>query len=179
MKKSIILQALQHLGQLAQAEGIRLEVSIYGGAAFLLAYNTREATKDIDALLHPKEVGQRLVDQVARDFDLPEDWLNSDVAQFVSPKTESKRRLAKIEDATGLIVQVPSAEYLLAMKALACRRPIGTYRGDIDDLDFLIGKMKIRSLDRIQEAMDRFYPDDVLLPHHRALLQTLIDAHNE
>lgn len=119
------------------------------------------------------------MDQVGRDLDLPEDWLNSNVAQFISPKTESKRRLAEIEEATGLIVQVPSAEYLLAMKAIACRRPIGTYRGDIEDLDFLIEKMKIQSLDRIQEVMDRFYPDNVLLPHHRALLQTLIDAHNE
>jgi len=179
MKKSTILQALQHLGKLAQDEGIRLEVSIYGGAAFLLAYNSREATKDIDAILYPKEIGERMVRQVARDLDLPSDWLNSDVSQFVSPNIESKRRLSEIEAATGLIVHVPSAEYLLAMKALACRRPIGTYRGDIDDLGFLIKKMKIRSLDRIQEALDRFYPDDVLLPHHRTLLQTLIDEHDE
>ncbi|MGJ8640678.1 MAG: DUF6036 family nucleotidyltransferase [Opitutaceae bacterium] len=179
MKKATILQALQHLGELAQAEGIRLEISIYGGAAFLLAYNSREATKDIDALLYPKEIGERLVHQVRRDLDLPSDWLNSDVSQFLSPNIESKRRLSDIEEATGLIVHVPSAEYLLAMKALACRRPIGTYRGDIDDLSFLINKMKIRSLDRIQEALDRFYPNDVLLPHHRDLLQTLIDEHNE
>jgi hypothetical protein len=179
MNKSTILQALQHLGELALNEGVRLEVSIYGGAAFLLAYNSREATKDIDALLYPKEIGERLVAQVARERDLPSDWLNSDVSQFVSPNIESKRRLSEIEEATGLIVHVPSAEYLLAMKALACRRPIGTYRGDIDDLSFLINKMKIRSLDRIQEALDRFYPDDVLLPHHRTLLQTLIDEDDE
>ncbi|MFT5837507.1 MAG: hypothetical protein ACI9ZV_001012 [Candidatus Azotimanducaceae bacterium] len=179
MKKATILEALRHLGGLAQAEGIRLEVSIYGGAAFLLAYNSREATKDIDALLKPKEAGERLVAQVAREMDLPDDWLNSDVTQFISPMTESKRRLSEIEEATGLIVQVPSAEYLLAMKALACRRPIGAYRGDVDDLSFLIGKMKIRSLDQVQNTMNRFYPDDMLQPHHRALLQTLIDEHNE
>lgn len=179
MKKSTVIEALKYLGELAREEGVRLEVSIYGGAAFLLAYNTREATKDIDALLHPKEIGERLVEQVARDLDLPSDWLNSDISQFISPKLESKRRLSEIEAATGLIVHVPSAEYLLAMKALACRRPIGAYRGDIDDLGFLIKKMKIRSLDRIQDALDRFYPDDVLLPHHRALLQTLIDEYDE
>lgn len=179
MKKETILQALSHLGSLAQAEGIRLEVSIYGGAAFLLAYNSREATKDIDALFHPKEVGTRLIAQVARELKLPDDWLNSDVSQFISPKVEAKRRLAEIEALTGLIVTVPSAEYLLAMKALACRRPIGTYRGDIDDLSFLIQKMNIQSLETIQKALDRFYPDDVLQPHHRALLQTLIDAQTD
>ena len=83
MKKSIILQALQHLGQLAQAEGIRLEVSIYGGAAFLLAYNTRQANKAIDALLHPKEVGQPMGEQGASKLDLPGEWPNSDGASFV------------------------------------------------------------------------------------------------
>jgi hypothetical protein len=124
-------------------------------------------------------LGERLVAQVAREHDLPSDWLNSNVSQFVSPNIESKRRLSEIEETTGLIVHVPSAACLLAMKALACRRPIGIYRGDIDDLGVLINQMKIRSLDRIQEALDRFYPDDVRLPHHRALLQTLIDEHDE
>lgn len=179
MNKSTILEALKRLGELAQSAGIRLEVSVYGGAAFLLAYNSREATKDIDALLQPREEGEKLVAQVARDLDLPEDWLNADVAQFISPKVESKRRLAEVEAATGLIVHVPNAEYLLAMKALACRRPIGAYRGDIDDLLFLIRKMEIRSLDIIQEAIDRFYPDDLIRESDQSLLQNLIDQVNE
>lgn len=178
MNKPTILEALRRLGALAQAEGIRLEVSIYGGAAFLLAYDSREATKDIDALLHPREEGEKLAMRVAHDLDLPEDWLNSEVAQFISPKVESKRRLAEIEAATGLTVHVPGAEYLLAMKALACRRPIGAYRGDLDDLAFLIRKLDIRSLDPIERAIDRFYPDDVIRPADRTLLKSLIqEAH--
>ncbi|NBB78804.1 MAG: hypothetical protein GVY36_05070 [Verrucomicrobia bacterium] len=179
MKKSVILEALTRLGTLARAEDIRLEVSIYGGAAFLLAYNSREATKDIDAIFHPREAGDRLVARVARELDLPEDWLNSDVSQFISPKVEAKRRLAEIEALTGLVVHVPSAQYLLAMKALACRRPIGAYRGDVDDLSFLIKKMEIRSIEPIQKAIDRFYPDDVLLAHHELLLKSLIEETNE
>lgn len=178
MKKSTILEALQRLGELAQAQGIRLEISIYGGAAFLLAYNSREATKDIDALFHPKEAGERLIAQVARELKLPDDWLNTDVGQFISPKIEAKRHLAEIEASTGLIIQVPTAEYLLAMKALACRRPIGAYRGDVDDLSFLIRKLKIQSIGQIQKAIDRFYPDDALPANHKALLQSLIKEAN-
>lgn len=179
MKKSTILQALEQLGSLALVRGIRLEVSIYGGAAFVLAYNSREATKDIDAIFHPREIGGKLALQVARDLDLPEDWLNSNVSQFISPTTESKRRLSEIESTTGLIIHVPTAEYLLAMKAMACRRPIGAYRGDLDDLSFLINKMQICSLDQIQEAVVRFYPDDVLPARQQTLLQSLIDENNE
>jgi len=176
VKKETLLSALRLLGQLAQAEGIKLEVSIYGGAAFLLAFNNRDATRDVDAILKPKEMGERLVAQVAEELDIPEDWLNSDVEQFVSPKREEKRRLASIEDETGLIVHVPTAKYLLAMKALACRRPIGQYKGDIEDLSFLIRKIGIKSVSEIQEAVDAFYPDDVIRSSDEALLQSLIDS---
>lgn len=179
MNRDVILKALSVLGRHAADSGIRLEVSIYGGAAFLLAFNSRDATRDIDAILVPREDGERLVLQVARELELPEDWLNSNVKQFISPKAEVKRRLSEIEDATGLIVHVPSAKYLLAMKALACRRPIGGYAGDIGDLGFLIKKMKIQSVAEIQQAIDQFYPDDVIRPADEALLQSLIDQENE
>ncbi len=176
MKKESLLSALRLLGQLAQAEGIKLEISIYGGAAFLLAFDSRDATKDVDTILKPKEEGERLVVQVARELDIPADWLNSDVEQFISPKREAKRRLAAIEDQTGLIVHVPTGRYLLAMKALACRRPIGEYKGDIEDLGFLIRKLGIKSVSEIQDAVDGFYPDDIIRPRDEALLQSLIDS---
>ena len=136
MNRDVLLTALTLLGRRSESEGIKLEVSIYGGAAFLLAFNSRDATRDVDAILKPREEGERLVVQVARELDIPEDWLNSNVEQFISPKQEAKRRLADIEDETGLIVHAPTAKYLLAMKALACRRPIGEYKGDIEDLSF-------------------------------------------
>lgn len=175
MNKQEILAALRKLGQYAAEESIRLEVSIYGGCAFLLAYNSREATRDVDAILRPREDGQRLIAKVARELELPEDWMNSCVEQFISPKIEAKRQLADIEDETGLIVHVPTAKYLLAMKSLACRRPIGAYQGDIEDLGFLIRKLEIKSVDEIQDVINEFYPDDLISPRDRELLQSLID----
>lgn len=61
------------------------------------------------------------------------------------------------------------------MKTLACRRPIGAYEGDIGDLRFLIKKMKIKSIDEIQAALNAFYPDDVIRPRDIELLKTLIN----
>jgi len=179
MKRDAILAALRLLGQYAKEEGIKLEVSIYGGTAFMLAYNTREATRDEDAILIPKEEGERFVLKVAKEMDLEPDWLNSNVRQFVSPKVEAKRRLAEIEDQTGLIIQVPTARYLLAMKALACRKSIGTYPGDMEDLSYLIKKMEIRSVEEIQEAIDVFYPDDVIRSQDAKRLKGLIDEYEE
>jgi len=179
MKRDAILAALRLLGQYAKEEGIKLEVSIYGGTAFMLAYNTREATRDVDAILIPKEEGERFVLKVAKEMDLEPDWLNSNVRQFVSPKVEAKRRLAEIEDQTGLIIQVPTARYLLAMKALACRKSIGTYPGDMEDLSYLIKKMEIQSVEEIQEAIDVFYPDDVIRSQDAKRLKGLIDEYEE
>jgi hypothetical protein len=179
MKRKEILDALARLGRLSAEAGIRLEVSLYGGTVFLLAYNSREATRDVDAILKPPEDGRRLVLQVAREMGLPQDWLNSEVSQFVSPSGESKRRLVEIEEATGLIVHVPTGKYLLAMKALACRRPIAGYKGDVEDLRFLIRKLGIRTVAEIQTIVDGFYPDDVIRPQDEALLQTLMPADGE
>jgi len=175
MTREIILSALRRLGEAATAAGIRLEVSLYGGTAMLLAYDARAATRDVDAVLKPREEGERLVKKVAAELELPETWLNQDVAQFLSPGKEAKRRLREIEGETGLIVHVPTARYLLAMKALACRRPVGAYRGDLDDLQFLIRKLGIRSVEEVQAIVDDFYPDDVLRPADRALIESLIE----
>jgi hypothetical protein len=175
MNKKAILDALRRLGELAQQQGIRLEISLYGGAVMLLAYDSRAVTKDIDAILKPRLEGEKLAAQVAAELDLPEDWLNQDVVQFISPTKEEKRRLVGIEEATGLIVHAPTARYLLAMKALACRRPIGAYQGDLADLRFLIRKMGLQTVEEIQQAVDAFYPDDVIPPADRRLLQSLLE----
>lgn len=179
MKREAILSALSLLGQYAQEEGIKLEVSIYGGAAFMLAYNSRDSTKDVDAILRPREEGEKLVARVARDMGLIEDWLNSCVGQFLSPKLEAKRRLTEIEKETGLIVHVPTAKYLLAMKAFAARRPMGKYKGDYEDLGFLVKKMKIQTVEEIQEALDAFYPDDVISDEDYIMMEQMIKKQNE
>ena len=179
MKRETILAALRRLGELSKAEGIKLEVSIYGGTAFMLAYNFRDATKDVDALLVPREKGGELVQIVAEEMGLEKDWLNDNVKVFLSPKIEEKRRLAMIEDETDLIIHVPTAKYLLAMKAMACRKQLGSFKGDMDDLAFLIKKMEVRSVAQIQEAIDCFYPDDVIRPKDADRLQELIDRNDK
>jgi hypothetical protein len=48
------------------------------------------------------------------------------------------------------------------------------YIGDIGDIRFLIRKMGIRTVDQIQEHLERFYPDEVLTPRLRELIQGLL-----
>lgn len=150
-----------------------VELCIYGGSAMLLAYDSRKVTKDVDAVIKPSKAGKLLAAKVAAELGLPEDWLNDDVRRFLAP-VEQRRKLPL--EIAGLRVFVATADYLLAMKALACRQPLPGYRGDQEDLEFLIRKLKIRSLDEIQTRIDRFYPDDVLSDDVRLTLQRLIQT---
>jgi hypothetical protein len=63
-----IIQALAQLGSLAQEAGQSIELLVVGGAAMVLLYNARPATRDVDVvILAPPQahVIRRLVGQVA------------------------------------------------------------------------------------------------------------------
>ena len=137
----------------------------------MLAYDRKRITRDIDAVFYPSEKVQPLIKQVAEEQGLSVDWLNDDVRQFLA--TQESKRTLPIE-LPGLQVTIPTAGYLLAMKALACRRALPGYKGDETDLRFLIRKLGISTFDEIQDWIDKFYPDDVPSAGDRAFLEQLI-----
>ena len=164
-------QALRRLGELARAEGVELELSLYGGAVFTLVYGSRESTKDVDGVIRPAEIGRKLARQVAREQSLPEDWLNGDVAQFLAER-EEHRPYPKDDLGAGLVVTVPTAAYLLALKLRACRPPLPGYPGDEADILFLLRKIRPASREDIEAGFTRFFPHDGLSPR----AEDLIDA---
>lgn len=169
--RNLLVRALTRMGELAQEEGVKLEVCIYGGALMMLAYDSREMTKDVDAVVRPSDVGRRLARQVGQELGLPDYWMNDDVKQFLAPSEQTR---ALPWDAPGIALTAPTASYLLAMKALACRQPLPGYQGDLDDLRFLIRKLEVKSVESIQQHIDRYYPDDVITAEHAAILGALI-----
>ena len=174
LNRDILEQALRLLGALAEERGIQLEICIYGGSAMLLAYQSRNATKDVDATLNPRKEGNQLAAIVAKRLELHEDWLNDDVRMFLGPDPKKGRRELDL-NIPGLRTFVVTANYLLAMKAIACRRPLPGYRGDQEDLLFLIRKLGIKSVDEIQQRLDRFIPDEVITEENRLVLESLIE----
>ena len=169
--RDLLVRALRRLGELALEEGEKLEVCLYGGAVMMLAYDVRDMTKDVDAILHPSELGFKLARQVAGELGLPEAWINDDVSQFLAPSGPTR---PLPWDGPGIALTAPTAGYLLAMKALACRQALPGYQGDLDDLRFLITKMEISSVSEIQDHIDRYYPEDVITREHATMLQSLI-----
>ena len=176
LDKIQITRALRRLGELAQEAGSILEMSLYGGAVFTVVYGSRDSTKDVDAIVHPSDLALKLAGQVAREQELPDNWLNDDVRFFLADK-EAKRRLSGVEFGPGLRVSVPTAAYLLAMKLRACRAPLPGREGDYEDIKFLVRKMEIPSLAEVERVFDRFFSQDTLSEAARDVVNQAILKH--
>ena len=75
MDREELLKALQALDQ--ELDGT-YDVVIVGGAAMILHFGSDRATRDVDAFIlsgHVSEI-RHAVERVAREQDLPADWLN-------------------------------------------------------------------------------------------------------
>lgn len=173
LSRNRIVQALRRLGERALEQKVTLEISLYGGAVFTLVYGSRDATKDVDALVRQSEIGKMLAAKVADELGLPADWLNDDVKQFLAEK-EAKRRTSETEFGEGVRIVVPTAAYLLAMKLRACCPPLPGYAGDYGDIRFLVHKMEIKSVEEAEAIHDKFFPHGALTIEAREVVKDAI-----
>jgi hypothetical protein len=175
LTKAEIEAALARLSELAAAEGVRLEMTLYGGAVMLLAYDARSVTKDVDAIIHPPKIGRRLVEQVGAERGLHAGWLNDDVKQFVSMREAKNELPIAAVGRDGLHITRPTAKYLLAMKVMASRKPMPGYAGDFADIETLLRVIKLKSVDDIEKIVESFFPDTVLPDSVRLTLTDLLE----
>jgi hypothetical protein len=174
LTKAEIITALARLAELAQAEGVRLEMTLYGGAVMMLAYDARDMTKDVDAIVHPPEVARRLVARVAVERGLHDEWLNDDVKQFVSTMEAKNELPLEGVSGAGLRITKPTAKYLLAMKVMAARLPLPGHPGDFDDIKVLLRLTRLQTVDRVEQVVNLFFPDTVLPKPTRVVLTSIL-----
>lgn len=120
LTRATMTQALTRLGELAQAHGQTLTLVVVGGAAMVLRYQARVSTKDVDAffLTPPERQATRTwATRVARELDLPADWLNDGAKGFMQGLSYGPLLL----EAPGIRVYQVGPEQLLAMKLSAWR----------------------------------------------------------
>jgi len=163
LSRDDILSNLRRLGELLRTRGLHGEIMLTGGAAMCLVHSARDMTKDIDALYEPKSEINRLAAQIAREQDLPEDWLNDGVKGFVTSN-------AQIDDFMvfdGLKVTTVSPGYLLAMKLMSARYG----EKDYEDIRFLLKKLQITGMEEAVGLLTAFYPVERILPKTRYILE--------
>lgn len=167
MLKEEMLTYLQALHQELQTKDIRGEICLYGGAVMYLVYNARPSTKDVDAVFEPAQSIRDAAQRVAEQYHLPDDWLNDGVKGFL---TQHPKRV--FLNWPYLTIYVADPDYLLAMKALACRVD-GT---DNPDIRFLIRTLGIASIDEVFKLIENYYPHHQVKPATQFFLEEVFET---
>lgn len=166
--RDALLDAFDQIGHAAAAAGTRLQIAVYGGSALMLASNFRFATEDVDIA----DIGhdwpdwlKHVVATIARDKGWSEDWFNDGVAFHLSPLADRAKdhlefgTFPRDGTSSGLVVSVPTAEYLLALKLKAFRTQ-DALRGDTERLDILnlMDVVGVSTADQAIAILGKYFP---------------------
>lgn len=78
-----MIDALSAVGSELELRGVAAKLYIVGGAVMVLAYDSRDATLDVDGDFYPRDAVADVAREVARTRGLPDDWLDSAALGFV------------------------------------------------------------------------------------------------
>ncbi|HMM32861.1 MAG TPA: DUF6036 family nucleotidyltransferase [Clostridia bacterium] len=125
------LSALAKEFRKRNGSAMQAEIVLIGGASVLANYSFREATYDVDAIIHASSAMKEAINHVSDVLNLPNGWLNTDFAQTrsYSPKLLQYSTYYKTFSHV-LTIRTIAAEYLIAMKLMAGRK----YKNDLSDV---------------------------------------------
>ena len=155
MELDEINQALDALAAELAQRGVRGKIYLVGGAAMILAFQSRTATGDVDAGVYPPEEVLAAAAEVGRRLGLPEDWL-SDQAKIYFPSVGSIR-WNPVLHWDSLEVVAADERTMLALKLRASRG-----RRDETDIRFLLQRLGIDHKVAALPIYEEFFPEDPL-----------------
>ena len=168
LNREALLDAFDLIGRAAVEAGTKLQIVVYGGSALMLASNFRFATEDVDIADIGGDWPKWLTDVVAAiaiEKGWSDDWLNDGVVFHLSPLADRAKdhlefgTFPRDSSPPGLVVSVPTAEYLLALKLKAFRTQ-DTLRGDTERLDILnlMDVVGISTADQAIAVLGKYFP---------------------
>jgi predicted nucleotidyltransferase len=160
-----IEEAFRLLGDRLAGRGVVADLYVFGGAAMALAYDSRRATRDVDALFQPHGIVVEEALAVATELGLPRWWLNEQASSYVAPGGDSAA--SRVFDHPGLRVFAASPEHLLAMKALAARPR------DSEDIRQLTQVLGLHTVDDVLVAVREIFPEEEPPARLRLLLEDI------
>jgi hypothetical protein len=100
-----IEEAFRRLGDRLARRGVVADLYVFGDAAMALAYDSRMATRDADALFKPHGILLEEALAVATDLGLPRWWLNEQASSYVAPGGDSA--VSRVFEHPGLRASPP------------------------------------------------------------------------
>ena len=167
-----IITALGELSRRLGEQGVRGEICVFGGSAMILAFQSRQSTRDIDAIFAPTAMVRQIAEEIGRDNGYAEGWFNDGVKGFVSERHETTA--AGLPQFEHLQVTMPVPEYLFAMKCMASR--VGMEGGqDEADARFLIRRMGLAGQEDALRLVETYYPVAAIPPRVQYFIESLFE----
>ncbi|MDQ1307965.1 MAG: hypothetical protein QG671_3799 [Actinomycetota bacterium] len=163
LDRAAIEDAFRRLGERLARRGVVADLYVFGGAAMALAYDSRRATRDIDAVFQPHGIVLTEAATVAKELGLPPWWLNEQASVYVAPGGDTAA--PQVFDHPGLRVSAASPEHLLAMKVLAARRR------DIEDIRLLVEHLGLTSVQEVLTLCAEIFPEEEVPRRARLVLE--------
>lgn len=170
LTRDSIVEALTEIGERLHRQNKIGEITVFGGAAMLLQFDTAFVTGDIDAVIDAEHGAlTRAVRDIGLERGWYSTWLNDGVQQYLAPEGGAGQayfRSFPNEERVGLRVFLAKPEYLLALKLRALR---GGTR-DREDALALARHLELRTQVELQALVARNFPSEPLDERRRRLL---------
>lgn len=166
--RTVLERAFTALAAKLRRRGVVGQVHVVGGAAMLLAYDSRITTRDRDALLFsPDGPMLKAIREVVDEMGWPRTWLNNQASSYVS-RTPGEG--SPVFDHPFLHVVATPAEHLLAMKVLAAR---GLRDGE--DIRLLLDRLRVTTAAGVWDIVARYFPGETITDRSRLLVEDLLN----
>ncbi len=168
LDQKLLRRAFELLAKHLKRRGVVGEVHVFGGAAMVLAFNSRQATRDVDAVFAPDTYVLEAAREVAVELGLPKSWLNNQASSYVSGVAG---RGTPVFDHSNLRVMVTPIEHLLAMKVRAARAV-----RDSDDIRILLSELKITKVSQVIAVVNKYFANEPLSVRSSQLLEDILST---
>ncbi len=161
-----VIKLFEELSDRLKSSKTSAQLFVVGGAAMALAYDSERITRDVDALFVPTTQVRKIAAEIALNHGLESDWLNDAAKGFLPGEDENPRI---VFESDYLLVQIPSAKYLLAMKLHASRD-----EKDLDDAVVLCRALGYSTAEECIGVLSDVYSGSQLLPRHRYVVEEVV-----
>jgi hypothetical protein len=157
LNRKKIIYLLNKLNEKMEQKDIIGEIMIVGGSAIALNHNESRVTQDIDALFEPYKEIIKLVEEIAIEEGLGNDWLNDMVRNVFRQNTLNNEQPKTLVRLNNLTISTGSPKFLLAMKLGVSRlRP-----HDISDIADLMEQLNIKSKEQLKKVVENVYGERI------------------